>query len=162
MVTLISAEQAAWMQSGVTSIVVASSSEGGRPAVGWALGSRVDEDRRQVVVFLLEAQSHDVLSDLRGGRRVSVLFTQSSNTRALQLKARGAREVALGPQDCALLDRYAVALADEWSLLGQPRPFSLALMSREGDTLVAFELTPEEAFDQTPGPRAGSQLKADS
>ena len=147
------------MQSGVTSIVVASGSDAGRPSVGWALGSRVAPDRRQVVVFLLEAQSHDLLSDLRGGRPVSVLFTQSSNTRALQLKARGAREVALGPQDCALLDRYAAALADEWLMLGEPHAFSLALMSREGDTLVAFEITPEEAFDQTPGPRAGSPLR---
>lgn len=156
--SLISAEQAAWVQSGVTSIIVASCSDGCRPSVGLALGCRVAEGRRQVQVFLLEAQSHEVLCDLRAGRRVSVLFTQSSNTRALQLKARGAREVPLGPQDGALLDRHAAALADEWSMFGQPRAFALTLMSREGDTLVAFELTPEEAFDQTPGPRAGSPL----
>jgi hypothetical protein len=114
-----------------------------------------------VTVFLLEGQSHAVLADLRAGRAVSVLFTQSVTTRALQLKARKAREVALQAGDLAMLDQFAQALEQEWSEASPPG-FTLAMMSREGDTLVAFELTPEQAFDQTPGPRAGAPLEAAS
>lgn len=155
---MISVDQATWMQSGVTSIVVASRGEQGRPSLGLGLGCRIAPDRLRLVVFLLEAQSHDLLTDLRAGRGVGVLFTQATTTRALQLKAPSAREVPLASNDVQLLDRYAETLADEWSF--QTRAFTLALLSRDGDALVAFELAPTDAFDQTPGPRAGSPLGA--
>lgn len=159
MSALVNEEQASWMQSGVCSIIVASHDSHNRPSLGLAFGCRLSEDRAAVVVFLLEAQSHALLADLRAGRQVSVVFTQSFTTRALQLKAPLAREVPLRASDGAMLDRFAQALTKEWSL-GMPDAFTLALMNREGDTLVAFELTPREAFDQTPGPRAGSLLGA--
>jgi hypothetical protein len=161
MLALVDEEQAAWMQSGVCSIVVASHDPRSRPSLGLAFGCRLSEARDRVVVFLLEAQSHDLLVDLRAGRQVSALFTQSLTTRALQLKAPRARELPLQPGDVSLLERYAERLATEWSV-AEPRAFTLALMSREGDTLAAFELSPTEAFDQTPGPRAGSPLGAAS
>lgn len=154
---LVSDEQAAWMQSGVCSIVVASHDVELRPSLGWGFGCRLSGDRRTICVFLLEAQSHGVLRDLRAGRQVSVLFTQSVTTRALQLKAACAKEVPLQAADSTRLDDYAGQLVDEWSI-AQPRAFTQAMMNREGDALVAFELTPSEAFDQTPGPRAGSPL----
>jgi len=159
MSALVNEEQANWMQSGVCSIIVASHDSQNRPSLGLAFGCRLSEDRATVVVFLLEAQSHGVLADLRAGRQASMLFTQSFTTRALQLKAPLAREVPLQPTDPPMLDAFALALAKEWSA-GEPEAFTLALMNREGDTLVAFELTPREAFDQTPGPRAGSPLGA--
>lgn len=157
---VLSTEQAGWMQSGVCSVVVASSSARNRPSLGLSLGCRLDEGRGRVVVFLAEAPNHDLLCDLRAGRRVSVLFTQSSTTRALQLKAPAAREVPLAPGDWALLDGYAAALAAEWGKFGQPESFTRTLLGGEGTALVAFEVIPEETFDQTPGPRAGSPLKA--
>lgn len=161
MSALVNEEQVAWMQSGICSVIVASHDAQNRPSLGLALGCRLSEDGARVTVFLLEAQSHAALADLRAGRAVSVLFTQSMTTRALQLKAPAAREVPLQPGDAALLDSFALALEREWSPSAAPG-FTLALMSREGDTLVAFELVPEQAFDQTPGPRAGAQLEATS
>jgi len=155
---ILSAEQAAWMQAGLTSVVVASRNTTNHPSLGWGLGCRVSPDLRRIVVFLLESQSYDTLSDLRAGRPVSVLFTQAATTRALQLKASRAREVPLLPSDPALLDAYAKALGESWSGVIEQPHFASALMSRESDQLVAFELTPEAAFDQTPGPRAGAAL----
>lgn len=159
MSALVNDEQVAWMQSGVCSVIVASHDAQNRPSLGLAFGCRLSPDRARVTVFLLEGQSHAILADLRAGRAVSVLFTQSVTTRALQLKAPEAREVPLQAGDPALLDRFALALEQEWAQ-ASAAGFTLALMSREGDTLVAFELTPEQAFDQTPGPRAGSPLEA--
>jgi hypothetical protein len=161
MLALLDAEQGAWMQSGVCSIIIASHDPRNRPSLGLAFGCRLSEGRDAVVVFLREAQSHDLLVDLRAGRQVSALFTQSLTTRALQLKAPRAREVALQPGDLEMLERFASLLAKEWSI-AQPEAFTLALMSRECDALAAFELSPTEAFDQTPGPRAGSPLGATS
>jgi hypothetical protein len=158
---VVNEDQVAWMQSGVCSVVVASHDAQNRPSIALAFGCRLSSDRGRVTVFLLELQSHTVLADLRAGRAVSVLFTQSLTTRALQLKASSAREVPLEAGDTAMLDRFALALEQEWSPAAVPG-FTLALMSREGDTLVAFELTPEQAFDQTPGPRAGAPLEAAS
>jgi hypothetical protein len=154
---LVTEEQAAWMQSGVCSIIVASSDSRHRPSLGLALGCRLSEARGTICVFLLEAQSHALLADLRAGRPLSVLLTQSVTTRALQLKGPFAKEVPLQAGDPALLDGFAGALAKEWSV-AQPETFTRSLMCREGDALAAFELSPAEAFDQTPGPRAGSLL----
>ena len=161
MSALVNEEQVAWMQSGVCSVIVASHDAKNRPSIGLAFGCRLSPDCAKVTVFLLEGQSHALLADLRAGRAVSVLFTQSVTTRALQLKAAAAREVPLQAADPAMLDRFALALEAEWSQAALPG-FTLALMSREGDTLVAFELTPEQAFDQTPGPRAGAPLEVAS
>jgi hypothetical protein len=57
-----------------------------------------------------------------------------------------------------MLDRYGVALARGWLVAGHSESWGRALTSREGDTLVAFEVEPGQAFDQSPGPRAGSAL----
>src|SRR5690349_6840179 len=106
MSALVNEEQVAWMQSGVCSVIVASHDARNRPSLGLAFGCRVSPDRERLTVFLLEGQSHAVLADLRAGRAVSVLFTQSVTTRALQLKAAQAREVPLQAGDPAMLDRF--------------------------------------------------------
>lgn len=147
------------MESGEASIVVASRDAHNRPSMGWGLACRVSEDRRRVVVFLLEAQSHRALVDLRAGRPTSLLFTLTS-TRSLQLKAPRAREVPLAAGDLSGLDAYAATITRAWCAIGHTESFGQSLMSREGDPLVAFELEPEQAFDQTPGPRAGTPVGA--
>jgi len=159
--SLLSAEQAALLEAGDASIVVASCNEHGAPSLGWGLGCRVSEDRATLVVFLLEAQSHEVLMDVRARRPVSVLFTLIT-ARSIQLKAPHAREVPLLAADAARLDHYGTALTRAWQMAGHPESWGRALTSREADVLVAIELRPEQAFDQTPGPRAGSPLGAES
>lgn len=152
-------EQVALMESGEASIVVASRDERNRPSMGWGLSCRVSPDARRVVVFLLESQSHRALVDLRARRPVSLLFTLTS-TRSLQLKSPCAREIPLAAGDLERLDRYATTITEAWCAIGHTEGFGRALMSREADTLVAFELEPEQAFDQTPGPRAGTLVGA--
>lgn len=152
-------EQASWIESGVTSIIVASCSADKRPSLGLGLGCRVGEGRHKLRVFLLEARSHDLLCDLRAGRGVSVLFTQARTTRALQLKAASCREVAIASDDLPFLDRYTERLSAEWLALGQSEGFTRSLLDRRGDSLCAFEVEPEASFDQTPGPQAGAALR---
>lgn len=161
MTSILSAEQAALLESGEASIVVASCNERGAPSLGWGLGCRVSDDLARIVVFLLEAQSHEVLVDVRAPRPVSVLFTLIS-ARSIQLKGSRAREVPLRATDSARLDRYGAELTNAWQLAGHPESWGRALTNREADALVAIELELEQAFDQTPGPRAGSPLGADS
>jgi hypothetical protein len=162
MARVIDEEQAAWIQSGVVSIVAASHDESLQPSVGLVHGCSLSLDAAAVRIFLLEAQSAEVIRDLRAGRPVSVLFTESLISRALQLKAGQAQEVALQAGDAALLERHMHALAAEFAEAGQAEAFTFALLDKRGDHLAAFVVCPEVAFDQSPGPGAGAALGGSS
>lgn len=155
---LIDDERAAWIESGVVSIVLASHDGSLSPSVGLVHGCELSEDRTTVRVFLLEEQSAEAIRDLRAGHPVSLLFTESLISRALQLKASRAEEVPMTPGDLDLLKRHAEQLAIEFARAGQPEAFTFAMMDKTGDHLTAFLIVPEAAFDQSPGPGAGAAL----
>jgi hypothetical protein len=155
---VINAEQAAWMIQGAASILIAGRDADNRPSLAQAMGSRISADRRTLVVFLLAGQAATVLRDLRANGCAAVTFTNSRSTRSLQLKANGAREVPLAPGDDERSTAHVGALIREWTGSGLPEPVARALLARRDGPLVAIELVPHVAFDQTPGPRAGTPL----
>lgn len=147
------------MLQGAASILIASSSESRRPSLGQGLGCRIAADLGTVTVLLLEEQNPALVSDLRRSGAIAVVFTNSRSTRALQLKGRDAKEVPLEPGDGERMTAHAGALAREWSGNGQPEAFTRALLGRPpGATVLAYQFTPYVAFDQTPGPRAGTPI----
>jgi len=156
---LIDASQAAWLQ-GPVSILIATAGVDGAPGLGVGLGVRIADDRRRLAVFVLDTVNRQVLDDVRAGRALAVAFTHSASTRALQLKAAHATIAPLAPEDPARLDAYAAALAREWARHGEGEAFAHAYLVRAPGTIVAIELVPEAAFEQSPGPHAGSVLGA--
>lgn len=156
----INAEQAAWMMQGAASILIAGRDAHNRPSLAQALGSRISPDRRSLVVFLLAIQGDTVLRDLRANGCAAVTFTNSRSTRSLQLKANGAREVPLAHGDDERVAAHVGALVREWTGSGLPEAVARTLLARTEGPLVAIELVPHVAFDQTPGPRAGTPLPA--
>jgi hypothetical protein len=158
MAAVISAEQAAWMVQAGPSITIASCNETGGPSVAQGLGCRVDAAREQVTVFMLESRSLDVIADLRAGRAAAVVFTHGGSLRSIQLKATSARVIPLAPGDQERIVAYTGAVALQWSMTGTPEIVAQTVLCRGPGTLLAFEFTPHVAFDQTPGPRAGTPL----
>jgi len=154
---LIDASQAAWLQ-GPVSILIATADAGGLPALGVGLGVRVSADLRRITVFALDTVNRQILDDVRAGRGIAVAFTHSGSTRAIQLKAPRAVIAALEPGDPARLDAHAASLAREWEGQGQTPGFAHAYLVRAPGTVVAIELVPEAAFEQSPGPSAGIAL----
>jgi hypothetical protein len=154
---VISVEQAAWMLQGAASILVAGRDAENRSAMGQALGCRISGDRRTLVVLVPLPHGDEVVRELRANGEVAVTFTNSRSTRSIQVKARGAREVAVEPGDPERVSSHVGALVREWTSVGLPEAVARALLDR-GERLVAIEVVPHVAFDQTPGPRAGTVL----
>lgn len=107
-------------------------------------------------VFAVEARNRAAVADLRGGRPIAVVFTHSPTLRSLQLKAVRAVEVALEPGDREHIDAYVNAVVKAW--VYAPEPFVRTLLATGPGPILAFELEPTAAFDQTPGPQAGAAL----
>ena len=87
-------------------------------------------------------------------------ITQSSPSthRSVQVKGTGINGRAATADDLPLLMRYRQAMEYEICSIGYRLEFLHAMLAFELEDLVAISFTPAQAFDQTPGPKAGSQI----
>ncbi|MGE4242034.1 hypothetical protein [Ramlibacter sp.] len=152
--SLLSSDLLAMIRGGV-SVIVAARDAALRPSVMRAVGSLVSDDGRTITVFLARPQSRQLLQDLEAGSPIAVVFSQPSTHRSVQLKAS---RVALRPAQPAeelLLARYREAMERELANIVPDPAFTRAMLAARADQLVAVTFAPEQAFEQTPGPRAG-------
>ena len=162
MPAVIDEEQADWMVQSGSSITIASCNASAAPSLGQGVGCRIDASRERVTIFVLEPRNLAVLEDVRAGRAFAVVFTHGGSLRSLQLKAEGAREVPLQPGDNERIGSYIGSVTMQWSQIGVPLEFAQALLPRGPGRVLGIEFTPYIAFDQTPGPRAGTALRSPS
>lgn len=151
----------AMMRRGV-SVQVASGSAQLRPSVMRAMGCSIDVDAGTVTVFISRAQGAELLRDIEASGRVAVMFSQPSTHRTVQLKATEAAMRPAVPHDRALIDAYVLAVVDDIVSIGFPPPLVRAIFACRLEDLVAVTFTPAEAFEQTPGPKAGERLRGGS
>jgi hypothetical protein len=149
------------MERGVSCIVSSCSAEL-HPSIMRALGTTVAEGGREVTVFLARSQSRQLLQDIRDTGRLAVVFSEPYSHRSVQLKARSARIRSAHEGDVPSLQRYVASMEHELERIGIAPRLTRAMLSQQLDDLAAVSFVPEEAFDQTPGPRAGSALGADA
>ncbi|RZU02001.1 hypothetical protein [Rivibacter subsaxonicus] len=145
---------------GGVSIIVGSCGADGVPSVVRAVGCRVSADRALMTVLLVASQCSALLEQLRGGGPIAVVFTEPPTHRALQLKAPGATVAEATPTDWATATRHQQQFAAAIDALGFGHDFACAIHSWRPGDMVAAHFRPTEAYDQTPGPNAGSALKA--
>ena len=62
------------------------------------------------------------------------------------------------PADQPVLQRYLLAMQAEVSRVGFDPAFTRAMLAYQLDDLVVIGFEPTQAFDQTPGPKAGAAL----
>jgi hypothetical protein len=156
--TAIDAEQAEFMQSGV-SINAGSCSATLVPNVVRALGCRVSPGNTRMRILVSAGRSSAFLDDIRATGKIAVTFVRPSTHRALQVKGADASIVDVLPDDMKIVDRLRESFTEELLPLGYDPAIVGAVMECPSD-LVAVEFTPAAAFLQTPGPRAGESLKA--
>jgi hypothetical protein len=60
--------------------------------------------------------------------------------------------------DRPLLARYLGSMEHEIGRVGYPPVVTRAMLAHKLEDVVAVTFTPEQAFDQTPGPQAGRRL----
>lgn len=150
-------ELAQFCQSGI-SIVLGSCDRDRHPVVGRGLGCAVDGNGL-VRIVLRKSSNAAVLQSVAGGAGVAVTFTRPRDHRSIQLKAASARLAAAGPQDASLAAAQTMGFVTELTNVGYPEAFATRYCAFEAGDLAALEFVPQDAFVQTPGPRAGSALQ---
>jgi hypothetical protein len=156
---LLSPEHVALIDKGVSAIV-ASRDAALRPSLMRAVGTRISVDGAHITVFVARSQSRQLLQDIAATGRIAVVFSQPLSHRTVQVKAAEAELRPAQDDDLPVLRRYLASMEDEIAAVGFGAPLVRAMLAFRLDDLVAISFTPAEAFDQTPGPKAGSALPA--
>lgn len=146
------------MVAGGVSTIVCSSDAALRPSLMRAVGSTITPDGRTVTVFVARRQSRKLLQDLAATGRIAVVFSQPSSHRTLQVKANRVLVRPMEAADRPLLARYLLAMEQELIAVGVGPPLTRAMLAHTPDDVVAIRFDPTDAFDQTPGSRAGERL----
>lgn len=146
------------MLRGSASVLVGSRGPNLRPSVVRAVGCDLDAQAGTVRVFLWRPQAVQLLDDIGATGHVAVVYSQPSSHQALQLKARQADILPVTPADRPLLQRYLASMEIEIGAVGFAPVMTRALLAHRHDELAAVRFAPEQAFIQTPGPRAGTPL----
>lgn len=157
--SLLSAELIAMVDRGV-SVIVSSCNAALRPSLMRAVGSAITPDGQTITVYLSRKQARQLLEDVAATGRIAVVFSEPYSHRTLQVKAVSARLRSARSSDQPILQRYLLAMQDEVSRVGFGHAFTRAMLAYGIDDVVAVSFEPEQAFDQTPGPKAGAPLSA--
>jgi len=157
LLVILSDEIASFLTGGV-SITVASRSAQLVPSVARAKGCVVVRGAApKLRVLMSAAQAGACLDDVRATGMISVTFSIPNTHRTVQLKGIDATIAAFTAADREAVSAYVEAFAEAIRPLGFLEEFTHAFFASPVDE-VAIEFTPTEAFQQTPGPKAGARL----
>lgn len=112
-------------------------------------------DGRCVTVYLPLAISETALANLRENGEIAVVLSQPLTHRTVQLKGRVEELRAAREDERAEVERLAAAFDAEVAAIGLP---PAALRRRNRWPCAAATFAVREAYEQTPGPRAGEPL----
>jgi hypothetical protein len=157
---VISGEMKAFLESGV-SVVVGTRDMGLVPEIVRAWGPVVSEDWRSISLCVAQAASARTLDNLSTIGRISAVFTLPTNVQSVQLKGRWIETTEADAADLAAVERHREAFASLNERIGMPRRVVETFWKRELETspiLIRVRFVPEQIFNQTPGPDAGSRL----
>ncbi|HZI99868.1 MAG TPA: hypothetical protein VFD22_04335 [Gemmatimonadaceae bacterium] len=147
-------KHAAFIARGL-STVASSTTSRGLPVIGRAAGCRVSTDRRQVTLLIDQSQSPALIDAISSSGRIAVVFSEPTTHRTIQLKSGNASVAGLQKRDEKLIREYADAFVAHVCSIGFEESLVRALIWSDRATLAAVTFTPEEVFEQTPGPGAG-------
>ena len=151
-------ELKAFLESG-PSVIVGTRDVGLAPEITRAWGPRISEDRRSVSVCVPLATSAKTLDNLADNGRIALACALPTTVKSVQLKGTCIETSEPDAADLAAVEAHREAFAARNERIGVPRHMVETLWRRELETspvLVKIRFVPEQAFDQTPGPDAGS------
>ena len=157
---LINDEMKAFFESGI-SVVVGTRDMRLVPEIVRAWGPVVSKDRRSISLCVPGAASARTLDNLSTIARISVAFTLPTNLQSVQLKGTWIETTEPDAADLAAVERHRDAFASLNAKIGMPRRVVETFWNRELETstvLLKLRFVPEQVFNQTPGPDAGSRL----
>ncbi|MGV3548376.1 hypothetical protein [Rhizobium sp.] len=155
---VLTSELAEFCESGV-SIVMAASGADGLPIAGKALACRILPAGR-MRIFLSEAFNALLASAFDQGSPIAVTFSAPHNHRSIQVKATRVLRVPLEEGDGDAVARQVRAFEDDLVFVHYTRRFAKHYTAYKPEETIAIEVSPSEAFVQTPGPGAGEPLSS--
>jgi hypothetical protein len=156
----ISAELKAFLESGV-SVVVGTRDAGLIPEVTRAWGLLVSKDRKSISLCAPLATSGKTLDNLAGNGQMTVCCSLPTSYKTVQLKGQCIETTDPSRMDLAAMKRHREAFSRLNERVGVPRQRTETFWRRELESspaLIKLRFVPEQVFDQTPGPDAGSLL----
>jgi hypothetical protein len=155
--TLVPPALLAMMARGV-SVIVGSRDLALRPSVMRAVGSHVASDGSSITVFISRRQGRQLVQDVAATGHVAAVFSEPASHRTVQVKATRAVLRNADAADEPVLATYLASMEHEIARVGYAPPMTRAMLAHRLEDLVAISFEPEQAFDQTPGPKAGALL----
>lgn len=153
----LSAEQIAFIEGNVT-MYAATAGDNARPHVARLAGIRVDASTNTITAFMNANNAGALLADIRAARAIAVVFCEPGSEKAIQLKSKRAEIIPLQRDDQQLMVNYRERLIRHITPLGFSSEMLGCFFSSPLSEAVALQFTPCAAFDQTPGPKAGTAL----
>ena len=154
---LLSTEHIALIASGVSTIV-ASRDVQRRPSLMRAVGASITPEGDRITVYLNRSASQQLLADLQATGHIAVVFSEPSTHRTVQVKASQIQLRDGLATDTDLLQRYLSAMELQLKHVGFGPHYARIMLAHRPEGVVAVSFTPEQAYDQTPGPKAGARL----
>jgi hypothetical protein len=156
----ISAELKAFLESGV-SVVVGTRDADLVPEITRAWGVLVSKDRKSISLCVPLATSQKTLDNLAGNGQITVCCSLPTSYKTVQLKGQCVETADPRRADLTAVERHREAFGRLNDRIGFRRQRVETFWQRELETspvLVKLRFVPEQIFDQTPGPDAGSPL----
>ena len=144
---------------GDTSLMLASTDAAGWPVLGRALACGVSGDGGRLTVLLAAAPNAALLAAVEETGLAALVVNKPSTHRSVQFKGRDAAVAPAGKDAGPTVARHVAGFARDVGLIGFSAAFSRTLTAHDPRGLAAVSFTPEAAFDQTPGPRAGDPVE---
>ena len=157
---LIRAELKAFLESGV-SVVVGTRDANLVPEITRAWGLLVSKDRKSITLCLPVATSQKTFDNLASNGQMTVCCSLPTSYKTVQLKGQCIRTADANRTDLAAVARHRKAFGSLNKRIGIQPQQSETFWRREVETspsLAKLRFVPEQIFDQTPGPEAGSPL----
>lgn len=121
-----------------------------------AAAALLDPDGKRLTVYLPVATSGQSLANLRDNGAVAVVLSQPLTHRTVQLKGRVETIRAAREDEREAVERHAAGFDAEVEAIGLP-PAVVRRRAKWPCHAVTFVVV--EAYEQTPGPRAGEPIE---
>jgi hypothetical protein len=151
---MLDAPLAAFLQEGL-GIHIGTRNERLEPNGARAIAVSIDDDGRQLVVYVAEVAAERLLPDLASNGQAAVSFGRPIDDRACQVKGELVSVRPAEPRERDMIRAQFDAFLANLELIGIPRAAAANWITWPA---VAIRLKTTAVFEQTPGPAAGTPV----
>jgi hypothetical protein len=125
------------------------------PEITRAWGPTILPDRHTIDLCISLSAGAKTLDNLRDQEEIAVTFHQTVSYKTVQLKGQFLESGELTPQDWEAVERQKNILTEQAKIHGIPLSIGMRIFTPD---LVRLRFVVQQAYEQTPGPDAGSSL----